>query len=188
MAQGRRRRDRRHIAAAHQICAGRVLHRCPGGSLVQSRPLRRRALRAAGSRPRRDRDVRAHACRRLRQGSAPAHHDRNLRPFRRLLRRLLPARAAGADADQARFRGVLCWRHRRGSHTDDAVRGICHRRKGPCRSGRNVPQRCVHGDGEPRGPAGHFRARAGSMPRVFRSACSSSAGRSPRRRCSRLAP
>ena len=52
-----------------------------------------------------DRACTRHARRRLRQGSAAAHHDRHLRAFRRLLRRLLPARAEGADADQARFRG-----------------------------------------------------------------------------------
>ena len=41
-------------------------------------------------------------------GGAPAHHDRHLRALGRLLRCLLPARAEGPHADQARFRGMLC--------------------------------------------------------------------------------
>ena len=61
MAQGCRRRDRRHFAADDQIRAAGLLHRGAGGSLVQSRALRRRALRAARSRPRHHRHVRAHA-------------------------------------------------------------------------------------------------------------------------------
>ena len=39
MAQGRRRRDRRGVAAAHQIRAAGLLHRGAGGSLVQPRAL-----------------------------------------------------------------------------------------------------------------------------------------------------
>ena len=39
MAQGRRRRDRRGLAAAHQIRAAGLLHRRAGGGLVQSRAL-----------------------------------------------------------------------------------------------------------------------------------------------------
>ena len=39
LAEGCRRRDRRHLAAAHQICAAGLLHRRAGRSLVQSRPL-----------------------------------------------------------------------------------------------------------------------------------------------------
>ena len=45
--------------------------------------------------------------RRLRRGGAPAHHDRHLCALGRLLRRLLPAGAEGAHADQARLRGLL---------------------------------------------------------------------------------
>ena len=37
--QRRRRRDRRHLAAAHQICAAGLLHRRAGRGLVQPRPL-----------------------------------------------------------------------------------------------------------------------------------------------------
>jgi aspartyl-tRNA(Asn)/glutamyl-tRNA(Gln) amidotransferase subunit A len=47
LAEGRRRRTRRHLAAAHQIRAAGLLHRRAGGSLVQPRALRRRALRPA---------------------------------------------------------------------------------------------------------------------------------------------
>ena len=101
VAEGRRRRDRRGVAAAHQIRAAGLLHRGAGGGLVQSRALRRRALRPARAGPRRHRHVREHARRGLRQGGAPAHHDRHLCALRRLLRRLLPARAEGAHADQA---------------------------------------------------------------------------------------
>ena len=39
LAEGRRRRDRRHLAAAHQICAAGLLHRRAGRGLVQPRPL-----------------------------------------------------------------------------------------------------------------------------------------------------
>ena len=71
----------------------------------------RYGLREPG--PRHHRHVREDARRRLRQGGAPAHHDRHLRALRRLLRRLLRARAEGPHADQARFRGML---RRRASH------------------------------------------------------------------------
>ena len=67
MAQGRRRRDRRRVAAAHQIRAAGLLHRRAGGGLVQSRALRRRALRAARARPRHHR-----ACTRTRAPPASA--------------------------------------------------------------------------------------------------------------------
>ena len=40
------------------------------------------------------------------RGPAP-HHDRHLRALGRLLRRLLPAGAEGAQPDQARLRGLL---------------------------------------------------------------------------------
>ena len=47
VAQGRRRRAGRGVAAAHQIRAAGLLHRRAGGGLVESRALRRRALRPA---------------------------------------------------------------------------------------------------------------------------------------------
>ena len=53
LAEGGRRRTGRGVAAAHQIRAAGLLHRGAGGSLVQSRALRRRALRPARAGPRR---------------------------------------------------------------------------------------------------------------------------------------
>ena len=61
------RRDRRDLAAAHQIRAAGLLHRRAGGSLLQPRPLRRRALRPARARPRHRRDVRENPRRGLRR-------------------------------------------------------------------------------------------------------------------------
>ena len=57
LAQGCRRRTRRGVAAAHQIRTAGLLHRGAGGSLLQPRSLRRRALRPAGAGPRDHRDV-----------------------------------------------------------------------------------------------------------------------------------
>ena len=55
MAEGGRRRDRRGVAAAHEIRAAGLLHRRAGRGLLEPRPLRRRALRPARARPRRHR-------------------------------------------------------------------------------------------------------------------------------------
>ncbi len=108
--------------------------------------------------PRYHRHVREYARRRLRQGSAPAHHDRHLRVVRRLLRRVLPARAKGAHPDQKGFRGLLRTRHRRDADAGNAVGGFRRRREGSGRSDRDVLKRRVHGDGEHGGPAGHLGA------------------------------
>ena len=99
-----------------------------------------------------------HARRRFRRGSAPPHHDRHLRALGWLLRRLLSARAEGANADQEGFRGRVRERRRRDADAGDAVGGFRRRREGRRRSGRDVSQRRVHGDGEHGGPAGHFGA------------------------------
>ena len=69
----------------------------------------------------------------------------------------------------------------------DAVGGVRHRREGQARSGRDVSQRRVHRDGEHGRPARHRGAGRARRRRGCRSACSSSAGRSTRRRCSRSA-
>ena len=61
LAQGCGRRTGRGVAAAHQIRAAGLLHRRAGGGVVQSRALRRRALRPARARPRHHRHVREHA-------------------------------------------------------------------------------------------------------------------------------
>ena len=52
------------------------------------------------------------------------------------------------------------------------------------RSARHVPRRHLHGDGEHGGPAGHLGAGRAVVAKARRSACSSSASRSTRRRCS----
>ena len=49
--------------------------------------------------------VRRDAGPRLRPGGQAPHHPRHLRAFLRVLRRVLPARAEGANADPPRFRG-----------------------------------------------------------------------------------
>ena len=51
LAEGRRRRACRRVAAAHQIRAAGLLHRGAGGGLVEPRALRRRALRPARAGP-----------------------------------------------------------------------------------------------------------------------------------------
>ncbi len=104
VAEGCRRDDPRHLAAAHQVRAAGLLHRGAGGSIVQPRALRRRALRAARTGQGPDRHLREHARARLRQGGQAARSDRHLRAVGRLLRRLLPQGAEGAHAHQARLR------------------------------------------------------------------------------------
>ena len=99
----------------------------PGGVLVQPRPLRRRALRAAQARRGPDRHLRGHAARGLRRGSAPPRADRHLRALGRLLRCLLPEGAEGAHAHQARFRRGLR-EGGRAADADHARSGVRHRR------------------------------------------------------------
>ena len=118
------------------------------------------------------------------RGPAPPD-DRHLRAVGRLLRRLLRPGAEGPHADQARLRGRLPRRRRRHPDPGDAVGGLRRRRRGhERRSGQDVPQRRLHGDGEHGRPAGHRRARRQGRMRACRSACSSSASRSTRKRCS----
>ena len=97
----------RCLPAPHQVCAAGLLHRGAGRVLVQSRPLRRRALRAAQAGRRSDRHLRDDAARGLRRGSAPPRADRHLRALGRLLRCLLSEGAEGAHAHQARLRRGL---------------------------------------------------------------------------------
>ena len=103
VAEGGRRRTGRGVAAAHQIRAAGLLHRGAGGSLVQPRALRRRALRPARAGPLDRRIVREHPRRRLWRRSAPPRHDRHLCALGRLLRRLLSARAKSPHPDQEGF-------------------------------------------------------------------------------------
>ena len=188
LAEGRRRGDRRHLAAAHEIRAAGLLHRRAGRGLVEPRPLRRRPLRPARAGQGHRRHVRKDPRRRLRpRGQAP-HHDRHLCAVGRLLRRLLPAGAEGAHADQARLRDRLRRRRRRHPDAGDAVRRLRHRRPGHGRrSGEDVSERHLHGDREHGRPAGHRGAGRARRARACRSGCSSSASRSTRRRCSRPA-
>ena len=67
MAARGRRRDRRSLAAAHEICAAGLLHRRAGRGLLQPRPLRRRPLRPAGAGQGHRRDVREDPRRRVRR-------------------------------------------------------------------------------------------------------------------------
>ena len=72
-------------------------------------------------------------------------------------------------------------RQGRGRDADagDAFRGVRDRREIGRRSGRDVSQRRVHGDGEHGGPAGHFRSR---RPRRRRAAARAAADRPAVRR------
>ena len=83
--------------------------------------LRRCSLRAARAGARHHRHVPEDPRGRLRQGGPPPGHDRDLRAVGRLLRRLLPARAEGAHADQEGFRGLLRAGRRRHPDAGDAV-------------------------------------------------------------------
>ena len=104
LAAGPGRRRARGLVAAQQVRTAGLLHHCARGSLVQPRPLRRDALRAArrGTQPRRH--VREVALRRLRRRGQAPDHDRHLRPLRRLLRRLLREGAEGPAHPGGRLR------------------------------------------------------------------------------------
>ncbi len=125
-----------------------------------------------------DRHVRADPRGRLRARGEAAGADRHLRALRRLLRRLLPARAKSADADQARFRRSLFGRHRRDPDAGDAVRRLRHRREGQ-RPDRDVPERHFCGVGEHGGAAGDRRA---GRARCLRPAAGAAADRKTLRR------
>ena len=143
-----------HIELPHTELRHRgLLHRRDRGSVVQPGALRRRALRPPRRRRQPRRDVRAHARGRLRRRGQAPHHARHLRAAFGLLRRLLLARAKGADADQARLRARVrsLRRHR---HADRAVDGVQARRQGR-RSARDVLERRLHDPVQPRGRAGH---------------------------------
>ena len=105
-ARGGRRGDRRGRPAAHRLRPGHVLHHRAGRGVGEPRPLRRRPLRplrpatAATTSP----NYLATRGQRLRRRGQAPDHARHVRPLGRLLRRLLPQGAEGADADQARLR------------------------------------------------------------------------------------
>ena len=70
------------------------------------------------------------------------------------------------------FETRLRRRRRRDPDAGDALGRLRHRREGLGRSGRDVPQRRLHGDGQHGGPAGARRAGRACRPRACRSACS----------------
>ena len=113
----------KYALAAYYIVA-------PAGSVLEPRALRRCSLRAARAGARHHRHVPEDPRGRLRQGGPPPGHDRDLRAVGRLLRRLLPARAEGAHADQEGFRGLLRAGRRRHPDAGDAVGCLRHRREG----------------------------------------------------------
>ena len=115
--RGRARGDRRARGAGATVrevlAAAPAARRCrpttwsPPPRLVEPRALRRRALRPSLRGPARpDRPVQAHARRGLRRRGEAPHHDRHLRALGRLLRRLLPQGAAGAQPHRARLRAA----------------------------------------------------------------------------------
>ena len=125
-----RRRDRRmRPAALVRLRDGLLLPDRPGRGILESRALRRRALRPAGRRADVSRDGRADPRRRLRRRAEAPHHARHLRALGGLLRRLLRAGAAGADAADPRAprraRAV-----RRDRDADLADGGVPDRRQG----------------------------------------------------------
>ncbi len=164
-----RRGPRRHFAAACGTGDTGLLRHRAGRGVEQSRPLRRRALRPPlrGSGVAR-RPVLAQPRRRLRRRGQAPHPDRHLRAVGRLLRCVLPARAACAPPDRERFlRGVQAGRPDR--RTDRADGRIQARRK-IRRSARDVRRRRQYGRREPRRPAGDFDSRR-LQRRTCRSAC-----------------
>jgi aspartyl-tRNA(Asn)/glutamyl-tRNA(Gln) amidotransferase subunit A len=114
-------------------------------------------LARSGQRHRRH--VRENARGGVRQGSAPPHHDRYLCALGGLLRRLLSPCAEGPHADQAGFRPGVEPGHRCNPDSGDALGRVRHRRKGYRRSGRDVSQRHLHGDGEHGRASRYFGSR-----------------------------
>ena len=103
-------RGRARLAAAHRVRDRHLLPDRHRRGVVEPRPLRRRPLRrcaTSGPSGSLRRDVRALARRGLRRRGEAPDHARHLRALRRLLRRVLPEGAAGADADPPRLRAGL---------------------------------------------------------------------------------
>ena len=141
----------------------------------------RYGLRAAGRR-RGGGHERPHPGGRLRRRGEAAHHARHLRPVGRLLRRLLRAGAAGADADHPRLRpGLRALRRAAGADVAD------HRLRARVEDRRpagHVPVRRVHDPHQPGRGHGHLGARPASTPPACPSACRCWRRRSGRRCCS----
>ena len=165
MAEGGRRRDRRGVAAAHEICAAGLLHRGAGRGVVQSRALRRRALRPAraGSR-----DIIG-----MYESTRAEGFGKEVR--RRIMIGTYVLSAGYYDAYYLRaqkvrtlierdFERMLRQRLRRHADAGDAVSGVRHRREGRRGPDRDVSQRRVHGDGEHGGSARHRGAGGPRWP------------------------
>ena len=136
-----------------------LLHRRAGGMLVEPRPLRRRALRAAHRGRWTARHVRGHALPRIRRRGDAPHPARHLRALRRLLRRVLPQGAGRARADRARFHAACSASGvPRAVHADDAAPAFTF--GAIVRSVRDVPVRHLHRDGEPRRACRRCRCRS----------------------------
>ena len=185
--RGARRDDRRHRAAARAV-------RHPGRTTSSRPPRRARTSRAttacataAARRTRRaaGRCTRARATTGFGAGGEAPHHARHVRAERRLLRRVLPEGAAGADAHPARLRrGVRARRRRRDADEPDAAVQDRRARRG---SAADVSRRHLHRQREPRRPAGDQRPVRLHAGRVCRSACSSPDAASTKRRSSAIA-
>src|SRR5262249_3893725 len=162
--RARGREDARGLAAAHALRHRHLLPDRDRGGLEQPRPFRRRALwapRVRGARPRGD--VPAHALGGLRRGGEAPDPARDLRALGRLLRRLLPQGAAGADAPAPRLRRRLPrLRPRRDA---DVPRDRLPARRAHGGPAAHVPLRRLHGVGEPR-----RAARPLAAVRAFRGA------------------
>ena len=108
-----RRRGRGGAPAARAARDLRLLRDRPRGGVLEPRPLRRRALRAARRQRHAARPVRAHARAGLRRRGQAPHHARHVRAVGRLLRGLLRPRPARAHEDRRRLpRGLRALRLR----------------------------------------------------------------------------
>ena len=171
------------VDLAHRLRPGHLLHHRAGRGVGEPRPLRRRALRPfrAPARCRLHRRLPRHPRLWLRcRGQAP-DHARNVRPVGRLLRRVLPEGAEGADADQGRLRqGVRASRRDRCADQPDGRFPFGARLQDPV--AMYLSDACTL-------PASTWPACPGCRCRVgcrrgCRSACSSSAAHGTKRSCS----
>ena len=177
-----RRRGGGVLAAALRALRPALLlpHR-PGRGLVEPRPLRRRPLRAAHRGRQLPGDGRPDARRGLRRGAEAPDHARHVRALGRLLRRVLRAGAARADAHHpGASRGARALRRPRLAHVADGRVPDRGARRG---SARDVRERPADDPLVPRraspGSRSHVGCRTG-----FRSGSSSSARSSARTSCS----
>ncbi len=99
-----RRRDRRREPAVHRPRTGHVLHHRAGRGEREPGALRRGPLRAQRWCRRAVGELRAHSRDRIRRRGEAADHARHVRPFRRLLRRVLREGPAGPHPHQGRVR------------------------------------------------------------------------------------